>query len=255
MIKTVTLHETNRVGTTAAKYGATLIRHALADRGEAAIVIGAGPTQFEMLRALARESGIDWQQVTVFGIAAMLGLAPTHPAGASRELHEHFINRLPTPLKALHLIDAVAPDADAEAERMSRLIDVATIDVAFLGIGDNGRIGFNEPPADFEANEAYQVVPLDEGFRHRQQINHGRFAAALGYVPERAITMTLSKTLAARHLVFTVIGESKAQAVDDTLHGPITPDVPASLLRTHPRGTMFLDDAAASLLRSMQQAS
>ena len=232
------------LGARAAADGAEAIRGALAARGESTIVVATGASQFETLAALVAEPGIDWSRVTAFHLDEYLGLAATHPASFRRYLHERFVSRLPD----LGRFVPVESDADLQAEldRLNRLLGGREVDVCFAGIGENGHLAFNDPPADFEVDDPYIVVTLDEACR-RQQLGEGWFPS-LDAVPDRAISMTVRQILRSGRLIVSVPDARKASAVRAAVEGEVTPDHPASALQRHDDCTLYLDPPAASLL-------
>lgn len=236
-------------GRRAAEHGAGLLREALRRSGEAVVVVATGASQFGVLASLVQAPGVAWERVTVFHLDEYLGVPVGHPASFRRFLWERFHSKLPVPLRAFHYLDGQADEPQGECRRVGRLLATATVDVAFIGIGENAHLAFNDPPADFETREPYLVVELDEACR-RQQLGEGWFKS-LDEVPRRAISMSVRQILMSRHLVVTVPDARKAVAVRDSLLGPVTPEVPASILREHPECTLFLDAAAASLVPSL----
>jgi glucosamine-6-phosphate deaminase len=197
-----------------------------------------------MLDALVREN-VDWPRVTVFHLDEYIGLPRTHPASFRRYLKERFVDRLPRPVRQFHFIEADrAPEA--ECARLAELIAPVTVDVAFIGIGENGHLAFNDPPADFETDQPYRVADLDEACR-RQQLGEGWFPT-LDDVPRQAITMSIPRLMAARAIICTVPDARKAEAVRGAVEGPVTPDVPASILQRHAECHLFLDPPAAARL-------
>jgi glucosamine-6-phosphate deaminase len=234
-------------GVKAAREGAQQIRQAIDREGTAQIVLAAAASQFEMFAELVTSPEIDWSKVTAFHLDEYVGLPPTHPASFRRFLTERFINVLPQPLADFHFIQA-DNDLKFECRRIGDLLNQSPTDVAFIGIGENGHIAFNDPPADFTTREAYLVVDLDEACR-RQQLGEGWFPA-LDDVPTKAISMSAPQIFQARRIVCTVLDKRKAGAVRDTVQGPVTTDVPASILQDHPAVTLYLDHPAASLLRT-----
>lgn len=233
------------MGHRAAETGADRIRQALAERGRATIILATGASQFEMLDHLVRADGIDWTAVTAFHLDEYIGLPATHPASFRRYLKERFVDRLPQPIGAFHFIDA-EDDPEATCTRLNDQIAGVTVDVAFIGIGENGHLAFNDPPADFDTEVPYLIVTLDEACR-RQQLGEGWFDS-LEDVPKRAISMSVQQILTARTLICTVPDARKAEAVAHALEGPVTPDVPASILQTHAACHVFLDRPAAARL-------
>jgi len=198
----------------AAEAGAAYIRRAIADRGQANIVVGTGASQVEMFETLIALPQIAWNRVTVFHLDEYVGIPITHPASFRLFLWQRFVSRLTLPLAACHYIDGEG-DCRAEMERVGAILRRRPIDVAFVGIGENGHLAFNDPPADFQTDEPLLLVELDEACR-RQQFSEG--------------------------------DQRKARAARNAIEGPVTPEVPASILQEHPEATIFLDPAAASLL-------
>ncbi|MEQ9455022.1 MAG: glucosamine-6-phosphate deaminase [Phycisphaeraceae bacterium] len=233
------------LGHEAATRGASLVRAALTERGEASIIVATGASQFATLEALVGAKDLDWSRVTVFHLDEYLGLPITHPASFRLYLWDRFLRQLPMPVRAFHAIDGNAK-AEAETQRLSRIIAEHTIDVAFVGIGENAHLAFNDPPADFEAKDAFLVVNLDQACR-RQQLGEGWFGT-LEDVPTQAITMSVPEIMRSRHIICSVPDERKAQAVKRTLEGPVTAEVPASILQRHPSCWLYLDTPAASRL-------
>ena len=233
------------LGALAAADGADAIRQAVGDRGEANIIVATGASQFEMLDRLVTAEGIDWTRVTAFHLDEYVGLPIAHAGSFRLYLWRRFVSRLPLPLRAFHYIDGQA-DPKAECDRVGRIIQRHPIDVAFVGIGENGHLAFNDPPADFQTDSPYLVVDLDEACR-RQQLGEGWFAT-LADVPARAISMSIRQILKSRHIVCTVPDERKAEAARAALQGPVTPDVPASILQQHAGTNVYLDRASSSLL-------
>ena len=232
------------MGLEAAGTGAARIRQVINAEGHANIVLATGASQFEMLDALVKED-LDWGCVTVFHLDEYVGLPESHPASFRKYLRERFEERLPKPLRDFHYIDAEG-DCRAEINRLNKLICEHPIDVAFIGIGENGHLAFNDPPADFETEQPFIVVELDEDCR-LQQVGEGWFDG-LEDVPEQAISMSIRQIMKADTIVCTVPDERKAEAVRKALEGAVTPDVPASILQEHPDCFMFLDRDSASLL-------
>jgi glucosamine-6-phosphate deaminase len=233
----------------AARHAAAVLRRAIAERGAARVVAATAASQVEFQRALVNEAGIDWSKVEVFQLDEYVGLPTAHPASFRQMLHAHLVG--PAGITAARTIDAGEPGEAAAA--MGRAIAGQPVDVAFLGIGENGHLAFNDPPADFDTTTPYLVVTLDEACR-RQQVGEGWFPA-LEDVPQRAVTMSIRQMLSAREVIVIVPDERKAAAVEATVEGPITPDVPASILRTHPHATLYLDEAAAARLSTAARAA
>lgn len=231
-------------GLLAARAGAKLIRAAIQARGSATIIVATGASQFEMLEALVEQPDIDWSCVTGFHLDEYVGLPIAHPASFRRYLWERFVSRLPLPLRAFHFLNA-EHDPKAECDRVGELIAVEAVDVAFIGIGENAHVAFNDPPADFETKDPYLVVTLDEACR-RQQLGEGWFPT-FDDVPKQAVSMSVCQVMKSAAIICTVPDERKAEAVAASSQGPVTPDVPASILQKHPDCSLFLDQPAASL--------
>lgn len=233
-------------GREAAESGAIRLRRALDHNGRAAIVLASGASQFEMLDALVTQPDIDWSRVVGFHLDEYIHLPADHPASFRRYIRERFVERLPVPIGVFHWI---SPDTDPEAERrrLSDLIRGVVIDVAFIGIGENGHLAFNDPPADFETEEPYLVVELDTACR-RQQLGEGWFDT-LEDVPRSAVSMSVPQILKARSIICTVPDARKAVAVREAVEGPVTPRVPASALQKHGDCRLFLDKESAVFLR------
>jgi len=232
-------------GEKAAAHGAELVRQAIAASGRASIIVATGASQFEMLGALVTADGIDWARVTGFHLDEYIGMPMTHPASFRKYLKERFVDRLPSPPAAFHYVNG-EDDPEAECRRLGRLISRHPIDVAFIGIGENGHLAFNDPPADFETEQPYIVVDLDEACR-RQQLGEGWFPA-LDDVPTRAISMSIRQIMKSAAIVCTVPDARKARAVKGAVEGRVTPECPSSILQRHAAAALFLDSASASLL-------
>jgi glucosamine-6-phosphate deaminase len=235
------------LGRRAATAGAAALRQALQENEETAIIVATGASQFEMLAELVAAGDIAWDRVTVFHLDEYVGLPESHPASFRRYLRERFVSQLATPPRAFHAINGEG-DCAAECRRLNALIAGREIAVAFIGIGENGHLAFNDPPADFETEEPYIVVNLDEACR-RQQLGEGWFPT-LEDVPKQAISMSVRQILKAQSIVCSVPDERKANAVQGAVEGPITPQVPASILQQHSKTTLYLDRASASLLKT-----
>jgi glucosamine-6-phosphate deaminase len=232
------------LGQKAGKIGAELIRKAIQNQGFANIILATGTSQFETLNTLLAEKDIDWSKVTVFHLDEYLGLPITHPASFRKYLLERFFNHVPQ-LKAYHLIDG-ENDPEKECDRLSALIQNHPIDVAFVGIGENGHLAFNDPPADFETEKPYLVVNLDHACR-MQQLGEGWFPN-LDAVPTQAISMSIRQIIKSKSIICSVPDLRKAQAVKDCLKGKISNLLPASILQEHQDCQVFLDKPASSLL-------
>ncbi len=233
------------MGVKAGDTAAELIRQTLAERGAANIIVATGASQFEVLARLIQASGIDWSKVTIFHLDEYAGLPESHPASFRRYLRERLVAKLPKPPAAFHAINGEG-DLVAECARLGELIRRHPIDVTLCGIGENGHLAFNDPPADFDTDQPYLVVGLDEACR-RQQLGEGWFPS-LEAVPKQAISMSIRQIMLSKTILCSVPDQRKAEAVKNSLEGPVTNQAPASILQKHPRTTIYLDTAAASLL-------
>jgi glucosamine-6-phosphate deaminase len=231
----------------AADQAATTIRRSIAGRGRARIVVATGASQFEFLDALIKKPGIDWSKVEAFHLDEYIGLPITHPGSFRKMLLERVVRK--TGITRYHLVEGDALDPVASARDVGGQLVSAPIDIAFLGIGENGHIAFNDPPADFTTEDPYIIVNLDEACR-RQQVGEAWFAD-ISEVPMRAISMSPRQMLKAEELVVVVPDQRKARAVKACFEGEVTPMVPGSILRRHPNATVYLDDDSASLLSSV----
>ena len=230
----------------AANEAAGLIRQAIAARSQTYLIAATGTSQFEFLETLVIQPGIDWGQVTFFHLDEYVGLPKTHPASFRRYLQERIVDQVQP--RAFHLLNGDASDPAAEGGRVGELISRQTIDAAFVGIGENGHLAFNDPPADFETEEPYLIVELDEACR-RQQVGEGWFES-IEAVPTHAISMSIQQILKARNVLCVVPDRRKARAVRDCLELAVSPLHPASILQQHARTTIYLDTESAALLKS-----
>ena len=228
----------------AARHAEGVVAGAIEARGHARVIAATGNSQLRFLHHLVRSTRVDWSRVELFHLDEYVGMPDTHPASFRRYLKERIVDRVHP--RAFHFLQGDARDVKAEARRVGELLKAHPIDVAFVGIGENGHLAFNDPPADFETTEPYLVVELDEACR-RQQLGEGWFPT-LDDVPRRAVSMSVRQILAAREILCIVPDARKARAVKDCLEGPVTPQHPASILQTHPRTTVYLDEPSASLL-------
>ena len=226
------------------------LRAAIADHGRARLIAATGAAQFQFLEVLTALPDVDWQRVEMFHLDEYIGLPESHPASFRKFLQERLIRK--TGITQHHLLHGEEDPAKVVREVGRELIS-APIDVAFVGIGENGHLAFNDPPADFETEEPYIVVTLDEACR-RQQLGEGWFPT-FEDVPKRAISMSIRQILKAKQIVCFVPDARKANAVKACFEGEISPLAPASILRTHPDTTVYLDVNSATLLRPATLAS
>jgi glucosamine-6-phosphate deaminase len=231
------------MGKWVAAQAAREIREAIETNGHARIVIATGASQFEVLAELAQQPNVDWSQVTGFHLDEYIGLSADHRASFCRYLKERFVDLVP--LSAFHFLPGDR-DPQQVIASVGGLLQQAPIDVALVGIGENGHLAFNDPPADFQTEQPYLIVQLDEACRH-QQVGEGWFAS-LEEVPRQAISMSVNQIMKAKRIFCSVPDTQKADAVRNTLEGPISPTVPASILRKHPATTLVIDQASAAKL-------
>jgi len=233
------------LGEAAARDAAGIINEAINERGTAFVIAATGASQFEFLDALVQEE-IDWAKVVFFHLDEYVGLPESHSASFRRYLKERLASRIQP--KAFHFLDGEAGDVYQECRRVGALIAQQTIDVAFVGIGENGHLAFNDPPADFETEAPYLVVNLDEACR-RQQVGEGWFES-MAEVPRQAISMSIKQILKSRNILCIVPDDRKAEAVRASVTLTVSPERPASILQQHERVTLYLDHPSASLLVS-----
>jgi len=233
------------LGAAAATTAAEKIKEAIESRGQVNIIVATGTSQFETLKSLVGMSGIDWSKVTMFHLDEYIGLRMEHPASFRKYLKERFVDELES-LKAVHFVNGDAEKVEEECLRLGEIIAAHPIDVALVGIGENGHLAFNDPPADFETEKAFIIVELGEKCR-KQQLGEGWFGT-LEQIPQRAISMSIRQIMKSACIIVSVPERRKAEAVKDTLEGEVTNMHPASILQRHPRCKIFLDEEAASLL-------
>jgi len=243
-MKLAIFNSKQELGEAAARDAADVIRQAINERGEAFVIAATGASQFEFLDALTKDQNIDWSKVTFFHLDEYEGLPDTHPASFRRYLKERIVDRVSP--RAFNFIAGDAKDLFAECRRISELISRQKIDVAFVGIGENGHLAFNDPPADFETKEPYIVVELNEACR-QQQVGEGWFRS-VEEVPARAISMSIKQILRARTILCIVPDQRKAEAVRNCLEQDVSTERPASILQRHGQTKIYLDLESASLL-------
>jgi glucosamine-6-phosphate deaminase len=232
------------LGRAAAEQAATAIRRALSERGEARIIAATAASQLEFLDALTKAPGIDWSKVEAFHLDEYIGLPMTHPGSFRKMLMEQLVNK--TGVRRYHLLPGDVADPAAAVREASKNLASSPIDIAFLGIGENGHIAFNDPPADFDTDEPYIIVNLDDACR-QQQVGEAWFAD-ITQVPKQAISMSAKQILKAKEILAVVPDKRKAQAIKACFEGEISPMAPASILRRHPNATVYLDTNSASML-------
>ncbi len=236
----------DELGSAAAGYTARTLQEGIAHNGRAVLILATGSSQFAFLAALRRITTVDWDRISVFHLDEYVGMPDRHPASFRRYLRERILDEV-RPAQ-IYFLEGDAPDLEAEVRRYGELLAEHSVDLACIGIGENGHLAFNDPPvADFHDPKRVKVVELDSACR-RQQLGEGWFAS-LEDVPTHALTLTIPSIMQSRCISCVVPDERKAVAVAAALEGPIDTACPASILRRHPNARLFLDRAAASHLR------
>lgn len=233
------------LGIQAAGAIAALLNEAVNSQGHARLVLSTGASQFETLDALI---GLDvpWERIEMFHLDEYVALPESHPASFRKYLKERFVSRVP--LGAAHYVDGEG-DVASNIAALSRELKKQPVDVGVIGIGENGHIAFNDPPADFNTEEAYKIVDLDERCK-KQQVGEGWFADVPS-VPNQAITMCVKQIMSCRHIITSAPHSVKADAILRTVTQPVNPDVPGTILKTHPDWRLYLDAASAARLLSL----
>lgn len=242
-MKRIITQTSEELGELAATHAAGLIETAISEKGSCRLLLATAASQLETLANLQKKN-IDWSKVEIFHLDEYIGLPENHGASFARLLKERFIDGIGKP-KAVYYIDGVAPPEEA-ITKVSKEIHRAPVDIALVGIGENAHIAFNDPPADFETKDAYKVVNLDDACR-RQQHGEGWFPS-FDDVPKTAISMTVYQIMQSKVIISVVPHKQKAKAVFDTINNDLTPEIPATMLKTHPNWTLYLDSHSASLL-------
>lgn len=246
-MKIIIKESKSELGYIAAKSGADEIREAINGRHKANIILATGASQFEMLENLVKEN-LDWSKVTCFHLDEYIGLSESHPASFRRYLKERFSEKVK--VNDFFFINGNA-EPERECDRISKIIEQHPIDVAFIGIGENGHLAFNDPPADFEIEKPFITVQLDDKCR-MQQLGEGWFSD-IESVPKSAISMSIKQIMKSRSIICTVPDGRKADAVRRTIYKDISPEIPASILRLHNDVYLFLDEHSASRLNKMNR--
>ena len=227
------------LGESCAQETARLLNHAIAEKGNARIILSTGASQFDTIKHL-RKQDVDWSKVEMFHLDEYIGIGETHPASFVKYLRERFADGLN--LKRTHYISGLIDPAKAMADVTEEILR-EPIDVALIGVGENGHIAFNDPPANFDTKESFIIVNLDDACK-AQQVREGWFAS-LDDVPTTAITMTVHQIMQAKVVLSAVPYVQKAAAVKAVLDNDVTNMIPATILKTHPSWTLYLDKASA----------
>jgi glucosamine-6-phosphate deaminase len=234
------------MGKAAAQKAAEILKGVLDKKGKANFVIATGASQFDFLENLVQIDSIDWSKTTMFHLDEYVGIPDEHPASFRKYLKDRFISKVHP--GDVYLIKGDAKDPEQECDRLNRIIGDYVIDISFVGIGENGHLAFNDPPADFDIEDPYLVVQLDEACR-KQQLGEGWFKN-LDDVPKRAISMSIKQIMKSKNIVCTVPDKRKAQAVRNCFKGDaVSPDCPASILKKHDNCFVFLDDESSIYLK------
>ncbi len=238
----IEIYETpEEVGKKSAKKIAKLLRKTIKKRGNARLLLSTGASQFEMFKCLAEEK-VKWKYVEVFHLDEYIGIPVSHPASFRKYLTERFISKV-NPGK-VHLIDGEGDTAKIIAKLNNDIAD-NPIDVGVVGIGENGHIAFNDPPADFVTDDPYIVVELDERCR-LQQVGEGWFPSVED-VPPKAISMSVRQIMKCRRIISIVPYKVKEEAIKNTLYSSVTNMIPATVLKSHPKWTLFLDNGSSGM--------
>jgi glucosamine-6-phosphate deaminase len=245
-MKIIISQDHKELGKCAGRSAADLILEAIVERGEANIILATGASQFETLNVLVKEKKIDWNKVSMFHLDEYIGLPESSPSSFRRYLKERFIEKV-SPLKSVHFINGDS-DSLLECKRLNEIIKDVEIDVALVGIGENGHLAFNDPPADFDTNDPFIIVTLD-GECRQQQFNEGWFTS-IDKVPKQAISMSIKQIFRSRNVICSVPEVRKAKAVKNCIEKSASNLFPASILQLHQNCTLFLDRDSASLLNS-----
>lgn len=230
----------------AARTASQKLQESIRNQGTANFIVATGASQFDFLKALTDDSDINWKKTTMFHLDEYIGIPETHPASFRKYLKDRFVEIVQP--GTVHFLNGEAQNPQAECDRLNEIISDHLIDVAFVGIGENGHLAFNDPPADFETDDPYIVVELDERCR-LQQVGEGWFNG-LNDVPTHAISMSIKQIMKSEKIICTVPDKRKAEAVHACLQGEITPMHPASILQKHKDCTIYLDSGSSSLLTS-----
>ncbi|MFQ6067193.1 MAG: glucosamine-6-phosphate deaminase [bacterium] len=243
----IRIFETKKeMGQAAAERAAGILKEAIREKNEAVFVTATGASQFDFLEVLTGITSVHWSKTIMFHLDEYIGIPESHPASFRKYLKERVIDKVYPGI--VYLINGDTKDPELECDRLNKIISKKEIDVSFVGIGENGHLAFNDPPADFDTKKPYIVVELDEACR-RQQLGEGWFKN-LDEVPRRAISMSIKQIMKSKNIICTVPDSRKAQAVKDCLEGEISPYHPASILRKHKNAFLFLDKNSAKLLES-----
>jgi glucosamine-6-phosphate deaminase len=242
----IVLSENDKIlGEKAAEHIALLLKQVIEKKGYARLLVSTGMSQFTTFEALIA-SDLDWSKVELFHLDEYIDMPETHPASFIKYLKERFISKLPVELKKIHFVDMTI-GAEKIIARLNEELKREAIDVGVIGIGENAHIAFNDPPADFDCEDAFKIVTLDEACR-KQQWGEGWFKT-LDDVPKEAISMTVKQIMKCEQIISCVPYKVKAKAIHGTLRSPeVTNMIPATILKTHPNWTLYIDSESASMV-------
>jgi len=230
----------------AALQAASIINKAIRQKGTATFVIATGVSQLDFIEHLITDGNVDWSKTRMFHLDEYIGLPETHPASFRKYLKEKFISKV-NRIKEINLINGDAADPQKECERLNKILQNEIVDIAFVGVGENGHLAFNDPPANFKIEDPYIIVNLDEHCR-KQQVGEGWFNS-IEDVPQQAISMSIKQIMKSKNIICTIPGKRKAQAVKDCFGtDKILPIYPSSILKKHKNCFVFLDFDSAKYL-------
>lgn len=238
------------VGKEAAKKAEEVLSVSIKEKGSASIILATGTSQLNTLKNLTKSSKINWKQVTVFHLDEYIGLSETHPASFRRYIKENFLEKVKK-VKEIFFIYGDTLDPAVECERLNRIIYNYKIDLAMVGIGENGHLAFNDPPANFDIEDPFIVVELDEKCRF-QQVGEGWFKN-IEEVPSRAISMSIKQIMKSDCIICSVSERRKAEACKKAIEEKVSPNCPSSILQLHNNCYMYLDKDSASLLKNKEK--
>lgn len=234
----------DELGAAAAEAFASAVRSALQVKDEIAVILATGNSQLSFARAVRERDDIDWSRITILHMDEYLGMSEDHPASFRRWMQENMVEHVKP--KAFHGVQGDREPVQEELERYAGLLRELDPAICVMGIGENGHLAFNDPPADFETHDLIRVVDLDDACRN-QQVGEGHFAS-LEETPHQALTLTVHALLRPDTVLVLTPEARKARAVKAALEGPVTPSCPASILQTQPQAHLFLDQESSSLL-------
>ncbi|TBL77349.1 glucosamine-6-phosphate deaminase [Paenibacillus thalictri] len=239
-MKVHVLEDAQKLGEQAAEHAANIINELLAKQDKVRLVLSTGASQFETLSELVKKN-IEWSRIEMFHLDEYIGLPESHPASFRKYLKERFVQLIP--LGKVHFVNGEG-NITEHLEELTREITKEPVDLALIGIGENGHIAFNDPPADFETKQSYMVVDLDDICK-KQQVGEGWFPTVED-VPKQAITMTVHQIMKSRTILSCVPNKVKAKAIREFFENDIDHRFPSTIMKSHPNLTLYLDKQSAS---------